>query len=110
MPTLPPRFCARCTENHLGPCPKARRQKWADYNARRGTSTEQGYGVAHRRWREQILKRDVWCVDCQVARRVTSAVEAHHLVKLSAGGAALELENGLGLCKPCHSARPMRGE
>ncbi len=72
----------------------------------RGTATARGYGSDHRRWREDILGRDVLCVD-PVGRHpmeVRRATVADHIVPLRQGGRST-LDNGQGLCEACHSAK-----
>ena len=74
-----------------------------DYERRRGTSTERGYGAMHRRWRSAILHRDPICTDCHQA----PSTEADHIIPLSRGG-GWSLANGQGLCKPCHSRKTLQ--
>ena len=90
-------------------CPNLKRHRgWCDEHQRerdrqRGTPAQRGYSPQHRQWRAAILVRDPVCQDCGCAASTT----AHHIRSLSLGG-GWELENGLGLCKPCHDARTLR--
>ena len=72
------------------------------YERRRGTAAQRGYGATHRRWRAAILARDPVCRACGQA----PSREADHITPLSQGG-GWSLENGQGLCKPCHSRKTM---
>ena len=73
-----------------------------DYERRRGTAAQRGYGAAHRQWRAAVLARDPICKDCGKA----PSTEADHITPLSQGG-GWSLANGQGLCKPCHSRKTM---
>lgn len=110
MPTSPPRWCPRCKQGHTTPCPVAQAERQRQYDERRGTAKQRGYGVAHRRWREAILRRDPFCMDCLDGKRVVAATEAHHIEALRKGGQPFDLDNGMGLCRACHSVRTARGE
>lgn len=65
------------------------------------TLKEQGWyhTPAHRRWRKLILHRDKLCQMCK--RKV--ATEAHHVKPLEKyPELALDLDNGMGVCRDCH--------
>lgn len=71
----------------------------------RGSSAKQGYGAAHRRWRAQVLQRDVLCVRCLEEDRVTAATVADHVIPWRRGGAQRDLSNGQGLCVIHHNRK-----
>ena len=51
------------------------------------------------------------CEDCiELGWFDRSAVDVHHVLKLSAGGARLDFANMRALCHSCHSKRTARGE
>jgi len=71
-----------------------------DYERRRGTAAERGYGDAWRELRRFILRRDPICKACGQA----PSKEADHIIPRSQGGSD-EPANLQGLCKPCHSRK-----
>jgi 5-methylcytosine-specific restriction enzyme A len=93
---LVPRGVARCTVHQ--------RQRQAEYNRRRGSSTQQGYGQEHRRWREEVLTRDPVCRMC--CRRPSTV--ADHIISRRKGGAQFDLANGQGLCATCHGRKTVK--
>ena len=76
----------------------------AMHDRSRPTARQRGYDRAHEKWRDLVLARDRVCKHCN--RRL--AVEADHIVPVAAGGKRLALDNGQGLCKPCHTAKTNR--
>src|SRR5262245_47063037 len=66
----------------------------------RPNSTQHGYGYAHRKLREKVLKLYPTCYWCRCA----PSTERDHVVPLSQGGADT-VDNSVGACKPCNSAR-----
>jgi 5-methylcytosine-specific restriction endonuclease McrA len=50
--------------------------------------------------RRAILKRDKWCAHCGERR----ATQADHIKPVAEGGGNT-IENGQGLCDPCHDAK-----
>lgn len=66
------------------------------------TAAARGYGTAHRRWREAVLKRDPLCVDCRARGKATPATDADHI---DGNQFNRLLENGRGLCRKCHMRR-----
>jgi 5-methylcytosine-specific restriction endonuclease McrA len=56
-----------------------------------------------------VLQRDLYtCVKCGALPLDMSELEADHIVPLTSGGAALDLENGRTLCHSCHNAKTQR--
>jgi 5-methylcytosine-specific restriction protein A len=71
---------------------------------RRESAAKRGYDRHHLRWRQMVLARSPYCTACEARGRVTVATEADHIRALRQGG-DWSLENGQGLCKPCHSKK-----
>ena len=88
-------------------CDRHRKEADATDRDRRGSAASRGYDKDHRRWREAVLARDPACVECLEHGNVTPAVVADHIIPLSEGG-TWHLENGQGLCIPCHNRKTMR--
>ena len=67
------------------------------------------YGPRHERWRHLILARDPFCVLCKQTPPNVSTV-ADHIVPIAvAPERQFDLDNGQGLCAPCHN-RPKQSE
>ena len=91
MPTKPP---------SIRPC---RRSRHAEDLAR-GTAAQRGYDADHRRWRQAVLQRDPLCVTCRRRGRTTPAVVADHITPIMVDPSRrLDMDNGRGLCVPCHN-------
>ena len=88
--------CLRITSERF--CPEHQRQQEKLYDQARGTSAERGYGTNHRRWRQLILARDPICMVCHVKQ----STEADHI---DGNNKNLDMDNGQGLCKRCHSQK-----
>jgi 5-methylcytosine-specific restriction protein A len=82
---------------HRPPIAFPRAKKLTPY---RGSSTDQGYGSAHRRWRAEILKRDPVC-KIQVKCNGAPSTVADHVTPLKQGG-TWDYSNGAGVCNSCH--------
>jgi len=104
MPTAPLRPCSRpgCSgrATHGQHCETHSSQAHRAEREMRGTSTQRGYDARHRKWRKMVLARDPICCLCNKA---ASSV-ADHIRPLSCGG-GWSLDNGQGLCAPCHSKK-----
>jgi 5-methylcytosine-specific restriction protein A len=91
-------------------CPDCRTRSNRDLRQRRGHSTAQGYGHAHRtRFRPGVLKRDRICRICKKAE----AEEADHWPLDRKTLVAMGLDpndpsHGRGLCHSCHSSETAR--
>lgn len=117
MPTRAPRPCAQPGCSALverGHCPDHERTSRAQstaYDARRGSSSERGYGARWQRLRLRILRRDLYqCQECKRQGRLTLAGarkgDAHvdHIVPKSRGGTD-DPANLETLCRSCHSRK-----
>lgn len=101
MPSRPKQYC------RVPGCPNlVDRGNCADHGGPqltegRESAARRGYDRRHQWWRLRVLARDPICVNCQAAQ----ATEADHIMPIARGGARLDLDNGQGLCKPCHSKK-----
>jgi len=97
MPTKPPHPC-----NHPG-CREVTYERFCARHAGeptdfRASAAKRGYGRHHQRWRLLVLHRDPICAIC--GSELSDV--ADHIQRLQDGG-EWSLENGQGLCRPCHS-------
>ena len=94
-------------------CPNAASQRGRcaeharQYDRRRGTPTERGYGAAWRKRRAAFLAEYPHCVACWREGWVVAATEVDHIVPRQQGGSD-EWTNLQALCKPHHSEKTMR--
>ena len=57
-----------------------------------------------------MLDRAPLCEGWPVGKRcLAAATHADHILPLRLGGAPYELENGQGLCAPCHAVKTSQG-
>lgn len=89
-------------------CGPRRVQRNAEYDARRGTAAQRGYGGRWQRAREIYLRAHPLCVACAVEGRATPATDVHHLRPLRDGGTDAP-DNLQALCHACHSRVTMGG-
>jgi len=87
--------CGALVEAGTRYCPMHRKQ----YNKR---ANAKHYDTRWRKISKLFLVRNPLCVECQKARRLTPAVESHHIIPVDAGGSDRD-ENLMALCKSCHS-------
>src|SRR4030095_5084912 len=85
MPTLPLAGCSvpRCPgrATHKGKCETHYRQRQAEYDRARGSSTERGYGKYWQRRRAEFLSKHPECCVCGAA----ATVPDHHPVSVADG-------------------------
>jgi 5-methylcytosine-specific restriction endonuclease McrA len=98
MPVAALHPCAQPRCPALAPAGKAR-CAGHDTDRQRGSSTAQGYGAVHRKWRMVILSRDPYCAQCGAPATV-----ADHIIPLNKGG-DWAFENGQGMCDHCHNSK-----
>jgi len=86
-------------------CIQHKKQLDKQYNKERGSSTQQGYGVNHRKLRKIILSEEPICRICRKA----PSTEMDHI---DGDNTNLSRENLQGACKSCHSRKTAkeRGE
>ena len=115
MPNRPPKNCRRngCP-NHTdrGYCDTCRRRYTRARTEGRGSSTQRGYGVAHRRRREEVLQRDPYCKckGCGSCQRTGGcwrpSNQADHVIPKELGGSD-DLGNYQGMCDRCHDEKTL---
>lgn len=124
MPRLPRRPCAhpgcpelvqppdRWCDKHRAQHEQRQRQDEADYDRRRGSSTQRGYDSRWAKIRAMILAERPLCEDClkMNPRRLTPGVEVHHIDKGAAEKGIHDPARLIVLCKAHHSTRTARGE
>lgn len=85
-----------------GRCPACK----AKAERKRGTSTQRGYGTAHRRrFRTAVLERDPICKVC--GKALSQHADHHPRTRRELVAAGLDPNDpqyGRGLCGPCHSS------
>lgn len=115
MPTRPAKNCRRngCpNRTDRGYCDTCRKQRERARTTNRGSSTQRGYGVAHRRRREATLQRDPYCKcrGCGSCNRIGGcwrpSNQSDHIVPKHLGGSD-DLENYQGLCDRCHDEKTL---
>lgn len=104
MPIAPKSFRANGSQT--------RKQREASWQSRRNGNHDLYNLWAWRKpdgLRQQILMRDSLCVECAKRGRFIPATEADH-IKPHKGDMSLflDIDNGQGLCKSCHSEKTMR--
>lgn len=67
---------------------------------KRLSHSKRGYDRAHEKWRIRILLRDPICVICN---RIRSEHADHIQTIRERPDLKLDLQNGRGVCAPCHS-------
>jgi len=105
MPSKPKKLCAYpgcpelTTERY---CQKHRRADQKRYDNQRGTAAQRGYDETWREVRKRLLCERPLCEECLKAGIVRPAITVHHIVPLSEGGARLDYDNLMPLCRECH--------
>ena len=107
MPTKPNRIC-RCGRVVPGGqrCPDCSAQWRRASDARRGSSSQRGYGSKWQRARAEFLKHHHWCVTCGKPANVVDHIKPHR------GDQALfwNKSNWQPMCDHCHSSTKQREE
>lgn len=75
----------------------------------RPNAAQRGYGYAHRRKRDELLRRHPWCADPfgLHAGRLVKATVRDHIVPLNRGGRD-DIHNEQPLCDRCHNYKMWR--
>jgi 5-methylcytosine-specific restriction endonuclease McrA len=76
------------------------REKSRKRRARRGTTSQRGYGVQHQRLRKLAITQHPYCTDCGTTQDLT----ADHIVPLSKGGTNT-LDNYAVRCSTCNTSK-----
>lgn len=76
-----------------------------DYDRKRGTASQRGYGAAHRALRRSFAaETPAICNKCGEALP-SKFMHMDHIVPMSKGGSATDRANRQWLCQPCHSKK-----
>ncbi|MCE2660749.1 MAG: HNH endonuclease [Rubrivivax sp.] len=110
MPRAAPRPCvepgcnAMATER--GRCAEHAKRQQQQLDARRGSSSQRGYGSQWQKARAGFLRSHPLCLHCQRQGKLVPATDVDH-IQPHKGDRALfwDSDNWQGLCKPCHSAK-----
>lgn len=105
----PCRICRKLTMNKSGYCKehehiaieREQRHK-ARHDLRRGTPSRRGYDSTWVKVRKTYLLQHPLCEECEKHGRVMPAAEVHHIVALRDGGARLDPDNLMAVCRACH--------
>lgn len=82
-----------------------KRSSWARHQAKKGNTTERGYGHAWRIVRARVLRRDKGlCQACLAQDRYRPASDVDHITSKALGGTDDE-GNLQSLCRDCHKAK-----
>jgi 5-methylcytosine-specific restriction protein A len=71
----------------------------------RPSSYERGYDARWRRLRKQKLRANPLCEECDKGGILERATMVHHIIPIEDGGEALDWDNLMSLCLPCHGAK-----
>ena len=100
------RLCRHCSKPtsegyfHVA-CGKAyEREKSRRRRARKGTTSQRGYGLDHQKLREVAIARHPYCTDCGT----TADLCADHILPTSKGGTNT-LDNYAVRCRACNNKR-----
>jgi len=114
MPTRANRFCSwsgcreLTTSRYCAAHQAEYERKQADenkrYDKRRGNSNGRGYDGTWRVTRLMYLRAHPLCQVCSERGLVVPAVLVHHATPLSEGGARLDADNFVAVCRACHEA------
>lgn len=87
-----------------------RKPTTAEFDKRRGSASQRGYGVRWRRWRLMFLRRHTLCADpFGVHNGVpVAATDVDHITPKADGGTDDDA-NLQALCHSCHSRKTARG-
>lgn len=77
------------------------RQK-ASRDKDRATASDRGYDAQWSKARKAYLKRHPLCEQCESNSKITPAVLVHHIKPIDQGGARLDPNNFMALCRPHH--------
>ena len=108
MPSKPKHPC-----NKIG-CPNLTTERFCEVHAaqyqkeidsKRGTSTQRGYGVNHRKLRKIVLSEEPLCRHCAERGKTTPATDMDHI---DGNVYNLRRDNLQGLCGSCHKKKTIK--
>lgn len=84
-------------------------ERKAEFDKRRGSADERGYGAKWRKLRAAILSDEPLCRACHAAGYVTPASEVDHIIPHKGNQKLFwSMTNLQPLCKSCHSRKTAR--
>lgn len=101
----PCKICRKLTLNTPPYCDEHKHvheEKKAQWDLRRGSRHERGYDNLWVKVRKMYLMAHPLCEMCEKEGRIMPAREVHHIVALRDGGARLDSENFMAVCRACH--------
>lgn len=87
-----------------GRCEKHKKQSRQEQDRQRGNFRERGYTSQWDKVRALQLARAPLCAMCMQHDRVEPATVVHHIKPITEGGAMLDMDNLMSLCRQCHEA------
>ena len=108
MPRKPKRPCNHPGCRELvdnGYCDKHKKIRTKRNDAKRGTSTQRGYGVGHRKIRAIVMKEEPLCRHCKAKGIRTPGTEMDHI---DGNPHNIDRDNLQMLCKSCHSKKTIK--
>ena len=98
-------MCPALVRGGGGYCPIHKRDRGKAYDQQRGTSTQRGYGVTHRRLRKIVMAEQPLCPECLKDGKVEPGTEMDHIDGNPMNRARKNLQM---LCKRHHSLKTVR--
>ena len=86
-----------------GYCDQHKKQTRKQQDQRRGSSRDRGYTATWDKVREIKKQRDPLCEVCLQNNIVRPMELVHHIKPINEGGALLDLDNCLSVCRKCHA-------
>ena len=87
---------------------KLSKTNWGRWQAKKGNTTQRGYGWSWQKIRKRIIARDKnLCQPCFRKGKLTEAEAVDHIVPKSRGGDDSE-SNLECICHPCHKTKTAR--
>jgi len=105
-----PRPCKHCSALTTDGTPycdahKGERYGWKQWQQRKGTRHQRGYGATWERLRRVVIQRDSGlCQECLKHEDLTQGSDVDHITPKSQGGTDA-LDNLQLLCKSCHKRK-----
>ena len=98
--------CAELVDYGQSRCPKHEALLRTQYDDRRGTSTQRGYGVRWRQLRRWWLNAHPLCEECKKQGKLVTAEVVDHIVPHRGNYALLyDPANLQSLCTTCHNRK-----